>query len=218
MTHSSRALLLVLAATAAGCSTYRTRELDYRRTASSFLGAASEKGLTLSAEAMTDPDRAARYLWFSPAHHGYLPVVVRAKNPGPNAFRVERTGVQCVLRDGTALECAPVAEVASELSYGVPGSLPYWVFGLVPGVVSLVHRSLVNQDLSADYEEKHLFGKGDALRIGVEDRLVGVVFFRLKRSGVVPSMAEAVLEVKVTKERGPEGGDIETLTLRPQVE
>lgn len=208
----------IVALAAAGCSTYHTREFDLGRTASSFLGASAAKGLTISAEALTRPDRTERFLWFDCTAYGYLPVVVRVRNVANTGFRIDRDNVKCVLRDGTTLPAAPVDEVIRELEYGGAGAILYVPFGLIPGIWSAIHRAACNRDLAADYEEKHLFLDKPALRAGEGDNLVGVVFFRLKDTSKRPDLAEALLEVKVVKERGAEGGDVEELTLRPQVE
>ena len=74
-----------------------------------------------------------------------------------------------------------------------------------------------NADLTADYEEKHFFVNQDAVRVGADDRIDGVVFFAIGEGQARPDLTDSVLEVRVIKERG-EGGDVEELVLRPLVE
>jgi hypothetical protein len=71
--------------------------------------------------------------------------------------------------------------------------------------------------MTADYEEKHFFINQDAVRVGANDRIDGVVFFAIGQGKARPDLTDSVLEVQVVKERGT-GGDVETLVLRPLVE
>jgi hypothetical protein len=214
------AAFALVAAAATGCSTYRTREFPAGRTASTFLGASTELGLTVAAEALVRPVRSERYLWFDCVAYGYLPVVVRIKNGGNASFRLDRANVKCVLGDGTTFEVAPIDQVIEDLRYSGGRAFPSFLLGIIPGVFHLIHINATNADLRADYEEKHLFVDRDALQVGADDRLTGVIFFRLAEGvgHVRLDLANALLEVRVTKERGPEGGDVEDVILRPQVE
>lgn len=209
-----------LLALATGCSTYHTRDFPLSRTASTYLGARTEGGLTIAAEALVRPARCERYLWFDCVRWGYLPVVVRVKNATEQSFQLERARVKCVLGDGTTFEVAPVDQVLEDLSYSGGRAFFSFVLGIIPGIVHLVHLNATNTDLRADYEEKHLFVDRDALRVGPDDRMTGVIFFRLPEGvghGTL-DLTNAVLEVRAVKERGPEGGDVEELVLTPQVE
>lgn len=213
------AALCAVASLFAGCSSYETRDFPAGRTASTYLGAATERGLTISAEALNDPDRAERYLWWDTTAYGYLPVVFRVKNASRESFRLDRANVQLVMGDGTALPVAPVRAVLDKVRYSPVGVLSFFGYlaGLVPGIASTVHRVRTNADMTADYEEKHFFIKQDAVRVGADDRIDGVVFFEIGQGLARPNLTDSVLEVRVIKERG-EGGDVEELVLRPLVE
>lgn len=204
----------------AGCSSYKTRDFPQGRTASTYLGAATERGLTISAEALDDPERAERYLWFDTTEYGYLPVVFRVKNASNETFRLDRANVQFVMGDGTALPVAPVRAVLDRVRYSPVGVMTFFGYlaGLVPGIASTVHRVSTNADLTADFEEKHFFVNQDAVRVGADDRIAGVVFFEIGAGQRRPNLTESVLEVRVIKERGADGGDVEELVLRPLVE
>ncbi len=215
--------LAALCATAslfAGCSSYKTREFPRGRTASTYLGAASERGLTISAEALNDPDRAERYLWWDTTNYGYLPVVFRVKNSSSDTFRINLQDVKFVMGDGTELPVAPVSAVLDKVRYSPVGVLTFFGYlaGLIPGIASTVHRVSTNADMTADYEEKHFFINQDAVKVGGSDRIEGVIFFAIGAGQVRPDLTESVLEVLVTKERGAAGGDVEDLVLRPLVE
>lgn len=207
-------------ALATGCSTYRTRDFPLARTASTYLGARTEGGLTLAAEALVRPARCERYLWFDCVRYGYLPVVVRVKNSSESSFQLERARVKCVLGDGTTFEVAAIDQVIDDLSYSGGRAFFSFLMGVIPGIVHLIHLNATNTDLEADYEEKHLFVDRDALRVGPDDRMTGVIFFRLPEGvgHATLDLSNALLEVRVMKERGPEGGDVEELVLQPQVE
>jgi len=209
-----------LLALATGCSTYRTRDFPLARTASTYIGSDTGQGLTLAAEALVRPARCERYLWFDCVRWGYLPVVVRVKNATESSFQMERARVKCVLGDGTTFEVAPIDQVIEDMSYSGGRAFFSFVCGIIPGIVHLIHLNATNTDLRADYEEKHLFVDRDVLRVGPDDRLTGVIFFRLPEGvghGTL-DLANALLEVRTVKERSAEGGDVEEVVIRPQVE
>jgi hypothetical protein len=213
------AALCAIASLFAGCSSYKTRDFPAGRTASTYLGAASERGLTISAEALNDPDRAERYLWWDTTRYGFLPVVFRVKNASDETFKIDQASVQFVMGDGTTFPVAKVSSVLNNVRYSPVGVTTFfgYLLGLVPGIASTMHRVQTNSDMTADYEEKHFFINQDAVRVGANDRIDGVVFFAIGQGKARPDLTDSVLEVQVVKERGT-GGDVETLVLRPLVE